>query len=209
MAAREPLYVRSYRSVLDAVERRVYRIDRWRLPMPGGVGVRAVLYVVAMAVAVAVTTRLPVVGPLVGLVPASIRFVGLPVLAGWGLSTWRIDGRPPHCALISAGRYAFRAKTLSGLRRAPACGSSSLVIERIQLAPAGDEASYRRGRIRGPARLILRYPAVLQVERRVGRRGGRGLAGATKVSIRAGAPGRALSPGHELAVPTGGAVIFR
>ena len=40
------MVIRSYRRVFE-VDRRIYRVDRWALPVPGGVPLRAVGYFVA------------------------------------------------------------------------------------------------------------------------------------------------------------------
>ena len=59
--------IRSYRSVFD-LERRIYRIDRVRLN-PGGIPVRGVLYFLAILLAVAGASRVPLLGEAVRALP--------------------------------------------------------------------------------------------------------------------------------------------
>ena len=197
MAAREPVPVRSFRAVVDDVERRIYRVDRWRLPMPGGIEVRAILYTVASFVALAAAGSLPLLGAIVDELPAGIRYLALPVLCGWGLSAWRIDGRSPHHALIGVVHFACGARTLAGLRRTDAVGEAMAPVAAVEVAPAGDEAAYRRGRVQGPARVTLRYPARIE-------------SGAKRLRVEgAGERVRPLPRGQELQVPEGAEVLIR
>jgi len=207
VAAREPVSVRSYRAVLDGVERRIYRVDRWRLPAPGGVPLRAILYTIAAAVGVMVAARLPLAGQLLGLVPVGVRVVALPVAAGWALASWQIDGRAPHHALAGLARYRVRARTLAGLRPTVSQGAQVAPVAAVQIAPTGDEPAYRRGRVRGPARLVLRYPARLEVERRRGRGSDALAARRVRVCGLCERP-RPLPRGRELRVPEGAEVVF-
>jgi hypothetical protein len=208
VAAREPVAVRSYRQVLDDVERRIYRVDRWRLPAPGGVQVRAILYTITAALAVMMAAKLPLVGQLLGVLPVGVRVVALPVLAGWALASWQIDGRAPHHGLAGIARYWARPRTLAGLRPTAEVGAQVAPVAAVQIAPAGDEPAYRRGRVRGPARVVLRYPARLEVERRRGR-GSEGLGPAKRVRVRGlGEHPRPLSRGRELRVPEGAEAVF-
>jgi TcpE family len=208
VAAREPVAVRSYRAVLDDVERRIYRVDRWRLPAPGGVQVRAIVYTIIAALTVMMAARLPVTGQLLGLLPVGVRVVALPVAAGWALASWQIDGRAPHHALAGLARYRVRPRTLAGLRPTAAVGAQVAPVAAVQIAPAGDEPAYRRGRIRGPARVVLRYPARLEVEQRRGR-GSDGLPAARRVRVCGlRERPRPLSRGRELRVPDGAEVVF-
>jgi len=210
MAAREPVQVRSYRAVVDDVERRIYRIDRWRLPLPGGIEVRAILYTIAAFVVISVLAGLPVVGRLVGGLPIGIRYLALPVLIGWALAAWRIDGRAPHHALAGATRYAIRAKTLAGLHSTRSVGSQFAPVAALQIAPAGDETRYRSGRVRGPARVTLRYPARLELKRSIARNGEETGQASRRVRVtRVGETVRPLALGRELRVPPGGEVRFR
>lgn len=190
-AKRREVAVRSYRSVLDGLERRIYRLDRWRLPTPHGVSVRSIVYVLAVLATVAVAGRLPVAGAGLSLVPDSLRWLGVPLTGGIALAAWAPDGRPPHAALRSLVRFWLWPRTLAGLRRCAPVGAELAALGRVQLAPSGDEPRYRRGRVRGPARVVLRYPA------RVERRGSR-------LSLRSAGPGRALSRGVELRLGAGG-----
>ena len=192
------MVVRSYRAVLDDVERRIYRVDRWRLPAPGGVQVRAILYAILAALAVMAAAKLPIVGALLGLLPVGVRVLALPVVAGWALASCRVDGRAPHHALAGLVRYLARARTLSGIRPTAACAAEVVPLGEVRIAPAGDEPAYRPGRVRGPARVVLRYPARVELEPR-GRR--------LRVSGLGERP-RPLSRGRELRVPEGAEVVF-
>lgn len=151
--------IRRYQSVTDRVSRRIYRLDRWRIPWAGGVAAISLAYVVGWFVAVAILSRVPVSGHLLGLLPPSIVWVAIPLLGSWALTTLRIDGRAPHRALLGASLWALRPRTLAALRPCPDEGSDFAPLDFLVVAPSGDEPRYRRGRVRGPATLTLRYPA--------------------------------------------------
>lgn len=192
---RQGVAVRSYRDVVDVVERRIFRIDRWRLPTPHGVPVRAIGYALAILGLVLLAGVLPPIGPVLEAVPPSVRYVALPAIGGWALQAATLDGRPPHHVLFAATRHRLGARTLAGLRRAPEIGSQVAPVEAIQIAPSGDEPRYRSGRVVGPATVVLRYPAEVEVARR--RR--------VRVRARKGAP---LVRGYEIEVADGGEVVF-
>ena len=156
--------VRSYRGVVDQVERRIYKFDRWRLPAPHGLSVRALTYTIGAFVVVLIAAKLPLVSVALGVLPPSIRLIALPVGAGWALASWAPDGRAPHHALISALRHLRAPKHLSGLRRCPPIGAELLGVAEIQVAPSGDEPDFRSGVVKGPARVGLRYPAEVSLE---------------------------------------------
>jgi hypothetical protein len=204
--------VRSYRDVIDVVERRVFHVDRWRVPHPGGVPAAALGYFAAVVAIVAFVGRLPLVGGILETAQPALRFVGIPVICAWALSTWQVDGRRPHHALLSAVRHRLSARTLSGLRRTPPAGSRLALCDGATIAPCGDEPRYRAGRVRGPATVVLRYPAEVTVERR-GRGGApspsEALARAKRLRVRAReSAGRALVEGHAISVPAGSEVRF-
>lgn len=160
MSGEEGIEIRSFRQVFE-LERRLFRIDRWRLPLPYGVPVRGLAYALAFLVAVLVAGRLPVLGALVGLLPAPLRVVGLPCGAAWLLVRARVDGRAAHHHLRALMAFRLRARTLATLRpvRAPRviCIADDLIV-------TADAASsgYRRARVAGPARVALRAPAQLR-----------------------------------------------
>ena len=204
--------VRSYRDVVDVVERRIFRIDRWRIPHPGGVPAVGLGYFVVALLAVLVASRLPLLGGVLGMLQPALRLIGIPILCAWAMVSWQVDGRRPHYALVSAVRHRLGARTLAGLRRAPAVGTRLAPIEGATIAPSGDEPRYRAGRVRGPATVVLRYPAELRVERRAARRSaevGEGISLARRVRVRS-LPGRArpLADGQLIRVPEGAEVVF-
>lgn len=209
---RRGVTVRSYRLVVDEVERRIYRIDRWRLPSANGVSIRAIVYAFAALASVWVAGRLPVVGWALGALPASVSFGALPILAGWLLASWPVDGRAPHRALWGALRYAASPRTVAGLRPCPAVGSQTTPVEAVEIAPVGDEHRYRTGRVRGPAVLTLRYPARIELEgvsRRCGSKRQERLAGARRLAVAPLSVGaRPLSRARTLRVPAGKEVTF-
>lgn len=125
----------------------------------------AVGYAVALLAFVLMASRVPVVGQLVELVPGAIRYVALPAAGGWALNAARVDGRPPHHVLFAAARHRLRPRTLARLGPAPAVGARLAPVGGVGSAPAGDDDRYRRGRVRGPATVVMRYPAELALER--------------------------------------------
>src|SRR5258707_13509489 len=76
--APDRLVIRSYRRVFE-VDRRIYRVDRWALPVPGGVPLRAVGYFATTLLLVIFLGALPGTGELVGAISAPLRFVVIPL----------------------------------------------------------------------------------------------------------------------------------
>jgi hypothetical protein len=157
--------MRRYQGVTDRVSRRIYKFDRWRIPWAGGLPVSALVYFAVTAATLALAAQLPIVGSVLGLLPFSLLYVGIPGLAAWVLSSFKLDGRPPHKAALALFRWRVRARVLAGLRPAPEIGTEIAPVSETVVVPSGDEASYRRGRIRGPAKITFRYPARLHPER--------------------------------------------
>ncbi len=58
---------------------RIYRVDRWMLPVPGGVPLRGVAYFAVALAAILVLEALPLVGGVVGALTAPLRYVVLPL----------------------------------------------------------------------------------------------------------------------------------
>jgi len=204
--------IRSYRLVTDKLERRIFKVDRYRLPMPYGVPLRSVLYFAGAVVGVGIAGALPILGSLLGVVPPSIRWVALPGLIAFALTHFEIDGRPPHVALVGWARYAARPKHLAGLRPCPPVGTMLAPVHEIIVAPSGEETTYRPGRVAGPATVRFRYPAEV-VPEGLGR-GARGLdapgqlAAAKRLRIRGVDARGPLVVGTEISVPAEREVVF-
>lgn len=153
----EPIVIRGY-SVVFRLERRLHRIDRWRIPLPYGLPMLAIAYAaVALAVVIALT-QAPVVGAVVGAAPAPLRFVVVPVGVGIALTRARPDGRPAHRHL-----HALLTHKLTARRRATAARRADRLaahrLDAVRLAGGAHDLAARRGRVRGPAGVVLRAPA--------------------------------------------------
>src|SRR4051812_4152503 len=103
MADETEVQIRSFRVVFD-LERRIHRIDKIRIPLPYGLPLRSVAYACTALATVVALAQLPLVGAVVGVLPAPIRFVALPGGVAYGLTQVRVDGRPAHTAAIALVR---------------------------------------------------------------------------------------------------------
>jgi hypothetical protein len=189
----ETKVVRSYRLVFRR-RWRIFRIGNWRIPLPGGLELRLIGYWLACLAAISLLGRLPLLGLPVAAMPAALRLLAIPLLAAWALCRWELDGRPPHRAAVGLLGWRLRPRVLAGGRRVPAPETELSPLESIVLAPDLGAPTYPRGRIDGPAHLLLRYPVGA---RRRGRR-----------VYLLSRPGPALHKGHVLEVPRGGAAVF-
>jgi hypothetical protein len=187
--------VRSYRLVFR-LERRIYKLDRWRVPLPGGLPVRALVYAAAVWGAVVLLTALPGVGYLLELLPPQVHWGVGPGIVVFLLLNVAIDGRPPHRALAALLRWRLSPRCLSGLRPCPRPGSRLSPVGELAVRPDWRGPSYRPGRVHGPATLLLRYEAQ-----------GRAEDGGLVVRSPPGA--RAVRRGRTITVPPGGEVVFR
>jgi hypothetical protein len=157
--------VRSYRLVFRR-RWRIFRIQGWRIPLPGGVELRLLGYWLCCLVGLALLARVPLLGGLVGLAPASLRLLALPLALAWLMSRWEVDGRPPHRALLGLICWRLRPRQVAALRRVPRRGAQLAPLGDLLLAPDLGSPSYPRGRVRGPVRLLLRYPVGATASRR-------------------------------------------
>src|SRR5919109_1037973 len=87
--------IRSYRRVFE-VDRRIYRVDRWALPVPGGVPLRAVGYFAATVLAVVILDGLPLTGELLAMLSPPLRYVVLPLAVAVLGTQAAPDGRTAH-----------------------------------------------------------------------------------------------------------------
>jgi hypothetical protein len=201
--------VRSYRLVFRR-RWRIFRIQGWRIPLPGGLELRLLAYWLASLAVIALLGRLPLFGAIVSAAPASLRLLALPIGAAWLLSRWEIDGRPPHRALGGLLAWRLRPRALAGLRPIPAEQTQFAPLGELALAPDLAAPSYPRGAIRGPARLLLRYPVTVALEQ-VPRNGGKGTGERASAARRwrlRGASPQPLHNGKTIEVPPGRTVVF-
>jgi hypothetical protein len=164
MSANGEIHIRSYRVVFD-LERRLHRIDRWRLPLPYGLPIRSLAYAAITLIAVLITTRLPGLGSVVAVVPAPARLVLVPVAVALVLTRINVDGRTAHRTAAAMIGFVLRPKRIAACRRAPAVGSANR-LGSICMAPDGRSPRLRRGIVRGAAVARLRYPVALDERRR-------------------------------------------
>lgn len=201
--------VRSYRVVFRR-RWRIFRVQGWRVPVPGGIELRAIGYWLACLAALGLLARLPLLGVPVGLLPPSLRLVALPLAAAWALSRWEPDGRPPHRALAGLAAWRLRPRNLAGLRRCPPPGAVLAPPGPLRLGPDFDAPRYPRGRLEGPASLLLRYPVRVALER-VPRGTGEGLSERSAAARRwrlCQAGDTPLHRGRTLEIPAGRTVVF-
>ena len=150
------LPIRSYRLCFE-LERRIHRIDRWRIPLPYGLPIRGIAYAALALVVVLAVGRLPLVGDLVALAHPAIRLVITPVGAAYLLTQLRVDGRPAHSAGVGWLRHRLSARRVRAF--APAEPSGPRLIADVAIAPDERTPRLRAGTVRGPASVLVRYPA--------------------------------------------------
>jgi hypothetical protein len=155
--------VRSYRLVFRR-RWRIFRVPNWRIPLPGGLELRLLGYWLVCLAAIAILARLPLLGAPIAVAPASLRLLALPIAAAWLLSRWEIDGRAPHRALVGAAGWWLRPRVLAAGRPCPPPGVELAPLGRLALAPDLGGGEYPRGRLVGPARILLRYPVRVDLD---------------------------------------------
>ena len=152
------LEIRSFRVVFQ-LERRLHRIQHWKLPLPYGLPLRGLAYGVVVLAVILALGRLPVVGAAIGVLPPPVRFLLAPVGAGFFLARARVDGRPAHRFLLAWGRDRFGSRWVSAFRPIEPPGACLRISEPIVFVPDSSGPEYRPARLVGPARVLLRYPA--------------------------------------------------
>ena len=150
------MVIRSYRDVFD-LERRIHRLDRFRVPVPHGIPLRGLAYGIAALLALLLLSELPLLGAALGALPAPLRLVVLPAGVAMLLTQVKVDGRSAHTAAAAWARMALAPKRLVGMAPAPA--DEALVLGEVAFSPDEHASHYRRAAVLGPARVLLRYPA--------------------------------------------------
>lgn len=188
LAARDALEIRSFRLVF-ALERRLFKFDRWRLPLPYGLPVRGIAYAAVALAAAVLAGGLPGLGQLAEAVPAPLRFVVGPVALAAVAARLRVDGRPAHRFALAWCRHRLGPRWLDAFAAIPAPGSTHAIAAPIVLADDAAAPDYRPAVIAGPARVLLALPAHAQARGRtleVSGTGGSPLRQAKVVALAAG-----------------------
>ena len=162
MVSSRGIQLRGYRRVFR-IERRLFRFDRWRIPYPHGVPLRGIGYFFVLELCALAASRLPLLGAFVALWSPAIPYLTLPALGAFVAMQVRIDGRPPHHVLVGLVRFWASARCLAGLERCPRPGERVLPLEEATVAYDARESFPVKGRIRGPATVVFRYPATVRV----------------------------------------------
>jgi TcpE family len=157
----ERLVIRSYRRVFE-VDRRIYRVDRWALPVPGGVPLRGLAYFAATLGLVVLLGSLPGIGELVGVLTPPLRYVVLPLTVAVLGTQAAPDGRTAHRFARDWLRLRLRARRRCAGRVVPLEGEP--VPWHGVLAARWDAhaARLQRARVRGPAMIAFAAPVELR-----------------------------------------------
>ena len=153
----ERVVIRSYRRVF-MVDRRIYRVDRWALPVPGGVPLRAVGYFVGALLAVLVLGALPGAGELVGVLSPPLRYVVLPLAVAILGTQVAPGGRSAHRFALDWLRHRLRARRRSAGRVVELEGEPVRWDGELTVRWDADGAQLHHGRVRGPARVTFNVP---------------------------------------------------
>lgn len=160
MTSTDGIVVRSYRVVFD-LERRIHKVDRWRIPLPYGLPLRGIAYAALALVAVLIAGRVPIVGLALDGLPTPVRYAVLPGGTAYVLMQLRLDGRPAHSTLRAWVRLVLGPRRVVGFRRAmPADAAARLGT--VTFSPDERCGRYRRSKVSGPTQVMLRYPAQAQ-----------------------------------------------
>lgn len=157
----ERLIIRSYRRVFE-VDRRIYRVDRWALPVPGGVPLRGVGYFAATLVLVVVLGALPGIGEVLRLLSPPLRYVVLPLLVAVLGVQVAPDGRAAHRFAADWLRLRVRARRRCADRVVPLDNEPVPWHGELAVRWDGHGTELRRGRVRGPVRVTFNVPVELR-----------------------------------------------
>jgi hypothetical protein len=153
----DALHIRSFRVVFD-LERRIHRIDRFRVPLPYGLPLRSLAYAVAALIGILAMRRVPGLGELIAAIPPPARLVLAPVAISYGLTRVRLDGRSAHAAAISWLTFLTAPKRLAAFEPVPRAREAA--IGDLTMAPNALGGAWRRGIVHGPADVFVGADAV-------------------------------------------------
>lgn len=180
------LQLRSYRLAFQ-LERRIHRIDRFRIPVPYGLPLSAVGWWFGALVVVLLAARMPLVGSVLSLLPWPVRLVLLPAAAARLLCDLGPDERPAWERALARARWELQAQHLVASvrrRRRPTDRLSDVSI-------VGDEGGsrLRRATVTGGGGVLVARP-------------GRGLARGARLELTPG-DDRWLAVAHRLDLSDG------
>jgi hypothetical protein len=155
--------IRSFRLVFD-LERRLFKLERWRLPFPYGLPLKGIAYAIGALCALLLLESAPIAGDALALLPAPVRFVLLPVGIAYLLAQVQVDGRSAHVTAAAWARQRLTGQRVAAFRAASTPGTVVL-FSPITFVPDERATRYRPARISGPARILLRYPAIARQTR--------------------------------------------
>jgi hypothetical protein len=130
----EQLLVRSYRPVFR-LERRIYRVDRFLLPVPGGIPLRGLVYFLVALLLVLVAGALPAVGSLLDVAAPPVRYGLLPAAVAVLGTHASPDGRAPHRFVLTWLAYRLRPRRRAAGRTVPLEGQWLLLRGEIAVEP--------------------------------------------------------------------------
>src|SRR4051795_1995167 len=107
------IVIRSFRLVFDRGYRRLFKIDRYRLPFPSGLPTLGLVSPPPPALWLLLVAKLPVAGPALAALPPPIHWVALPAGLSMVMLHWRPDGLKPHAALWTWLEAAVTVRDLS------------------------------------------------------------------------------------------------
>ncbi|MTD44871.1 hypothetical protein GKE82_11355 [Conexibacter sp. W3-3-2] len=148
--------IRSFH-VVFRLERRLHRIDRWRLPFPHGIPVAAIGHAAAVLCLIVALGQLPGLGAILGALPAPLTYVLAPAAAAMALTRLRIDGRPAHRYLLARTTNALTPQRTAVARPAPL--SPHPIPDGPLLTHSPTATAYPACEITGPATVRLLRPA--------------------------------------------------
>ena len=154
----DTLIIRSFRVVFDLGLRRLFKVDRFRVPFPYGLPLRGVAYWAGALIALLVLARAPALGEVVRALPPPVRYLLLPGGLAYLLLQVAPDGRSAHAAALAWLRYRLTPRRIAAWRPADTV-ARQVVLADVTFVPDERCARYRPALVRGPARVLLRYPA--------------------------------------------------
>lgn len=154
----DTIVIRSFRVVFDLGLRRLFKVDRFRVPFPYGLPLRGVAYWAAALLTLLILGRLPGTSEFVAALPPPVRYLLLPGGLAYLLLQIAPDGRSAHSAGLAWVRFRLAPKRIAAWRSAETIGAR-FVLGDVTFVPDERCARYRPARVLGPTRVLLRYPA--------------------------------------------------